>query len=112
MKKKIFLSLLVILSLVLVVGCGKKEAIAGSWTGTTADSLKMEVTLTFENGKFTYKNSSATVEGTYTIEDNKVTIECDDWSKEKVYEYEIKDGKLSLTATDLFSPSYKDLEKK
>ena len=31
------------------------------------------------------------------------------WEKEKVYKFEIKDDKLSLTATDMYSPSYDEM---
>lgn len=110
MKKKIVLSLVLVLSLFLVVGCGKKEAIAGTWQGKSTDGIK--VTLTFDNGKFTYKNDYSSTEGTYKIKDDVVTISAEAWSKDKEYKFEIKDGKLSLTANDIISPNYKDLEKK
>lgn len=110
MKKKIVLSLLTVLSLFMVIGCGKKDAIKGTWEGKSNDGI--EVTFTFKDGNFTYKNAYATVEGEYSIKDNNVTMNSEDWSKEKIYNYEIKDKKLTLTATDKISPSYTDLEKK
>lgn len=107
--KKILVSAMLCLSLFLMTGCGS-DKLKGTWGNAKDDELKA----TFEfngSGKVTYKNQFISErEGNYTIEDNKVTIK-DVWDDEKVYEFVIKDNKLSLTATDSYSPSYKDLNK-
>lgn len=110
--KKFLMSVVAVFALVLVVGCGKGNALVGTWEGATNDSLK--TTFTFEKGdKVSYENEfGIKSEGTYKIDGNKVTINLKSWDKEKVYKFEVKDKKLSLTATDQYSPSYKDMIKK
>lgn len=103
--KKLVISF--IACLFLFTGCGK-DVLSGSWSGESNDGLK--ATFTFDNGKVTYKNDYFENDGTYTIEDNKVTIK-EVWDNEKVYEFKVDGKTLSLTATDLFSPSYKSLKK-
>ncbi len=106
--KKVLVSVLLCLSLVFITGCGG-DKLKGTWSKATDDELNS--IFTFDgSGKVTYKNDYFSNDGTYTIEDNKVTIK-EVWSDVKTYEFVIKDNKLSLTATDNYSPSYKDLKK-
>ena len=46
------------------------------------------------------------------IKDDKVTIDLDIWSSPIEYKYEIKNGKLNLTATNGYSANYEGLTKK
>lgn len=111
--KKFLMSVVAVFALVLVVGCGsKKSPLVGKWSGATTDNLK--TTFTFEKGdKVAYENEfGIKSEGTYKVDGEKVTIKLKVWDKEKVYKFEVKSNKLSLTATDKYSPSYKDMEKK
>ena len=113
--KKVLLSLVVVLSFALLVGCGSKKAddpIVGTWEGATEDGLK--TTFTFTNkSEVKYENEFGfTGEGTYEIKDDEITITIDLWTDAKVYKYEIKDDKLSLETTDMYSPSYKDMTRK
>ena len=110
--KKFLFSVIAVFSLVLVVGCGKKSPIIGTWKGETNDGLK--TTFVFEKGdKVSYENQyGIKSEGTYKVDGKKVTIKLKSWDQEKVYEFEVKDDKLDLTATDKYSPSYKGMEKK
>ena len=106
--KKVLVGLVLCLSLVFITGCGS-DKLKGAWSGESNDGLKS--TFTFDGkGEVTYKNDFYENKGTYTIENNKVTIK-DVWSDNKVYEFTIKDDKLTLTATDNYSPSYKNLGK-
>ncbi len=107
--KKVLVGLVLCLSLVFITGCGS-DKLKGAWSGESNDGLKS--TFTFDGkGEVTYKNDYYENNGTDTIEYNKVTIK-DVFSDNKTYEFKIEDEKLSLTATDNYSPSYKDLEKK
>lgn len=110
--KRFLLSVIAVFSLVLVVGCGKSNPIVGTWKGETTDGLK--TTFVFEkNKKVSYENQfGIKSEGTYKIDGDKVTISLKLWDEDKVYDFKVKDNKLSLTATDKYSPSYKDMEKK
>ena len=110
--KKYFVSIIAVVSLFLVVGCGKTNKLIGTWNGKTNDGLKT----TFEfkkDGTVNYDNEYGFIStGTYQIKDNKVTISLESWDKEKVYEFIIKENKLNLTATDKYSPSYDGMTKK
>lgn len=110
--KKILLSIVSVAFLFVLTGCGKTDPIIGTWTGDSADSLN--TTFTFEkNGNCKYENEyGANDKGSYEINESKITISLDSWSKEKVYDYEINGDTLTLTATDLASPSYPELKKK
>ena len=110
--KKFLLSVVAVFALVLVVGCGKSSPLVGKWNGDTNDGLN--TTFTFEKGdKVSYENEfGVKSEGTYKIDGDKVTISLKSWDKEKVYKFEVKGSKLTLTATDKYSPSYKNMEKK
>lgn len=110
--KKVLVCLVAVLSLVIVTGCGKSNKLVGTWEGKTNDGLKT----TFEfkkGGDVKYSNEYGfDSEGTYEIDGNMVTINLKTWSQAKKYKFEVKNKKLSLTATDQFSPSYKDMAKK
>ena len=110
--KKIIVCLVAVLSLVLVTGCGKSSPLIGKWEGKTNDGMKT----TFEfkkKDKVSYSNEyGINSEGTYKVKDDIVTISLEAWSQDKEYKFEVKNNKLSLTAQDKYSPSYKDMEKK
>ena len=111
--KKFLFSVVAVFALVLVVGCGSKSSpLIGKWVGATNDGL--ETTFVFEKGdKISYENQfGIKSEGTYKIDGNKVTISLKTWDQEKVYKFEVKNDKLNLTATDKYSPSYKNMAKK
>ena len=109
--KKYLLTLCLILSLFVLVGCGSKCEIDGTWEGETNDGLK--TTFVFKDGKVEYSNEFGfDSKGTYAIKDDVITITLESWDNPKDYKYEIKEDKLSLTAQDKYSPSYKDMIKK
>ena len=109
--KKYFLCLLVLICVLTVTACGKSNDLVGTWDGATEDGLK--TTFTFKkDGEVEYKNEYGfNSTGEYKIKENIVTISLKSWQEAKEYKYEIKDKKLSLTATDLYSPSYKEMTK-
>ena len=109
--KKIFASIVTVCFLFILVGCGKSNKLIGTWKGATQDGLK--TTFKFEkNDKVTYENEYGfNSTGTYKITDDKVEISLESWSEAKVYKFEVKDGKLNLTATDQYSPSYAGMTK-
>ena len=114
MKKKLLLVSLLFVSLFVFVGCGSSNELVGTWKGlddAESRDMQMETTFVFEsNGNVTYSNEyGITGTGTYEINENKVTIEMDIWSK--VYEFKVDGDKLSLIATDAYSPSYSELIK-
>lgn len=108
--KKIITFVVLFASVLLLTACGGNKLI-GTWEGTANE---MKTTFTFKSGdKVEYKNElGINSTGTYKIKGEEVTIKLEAWDKEKVYKFEVKNNKLSLTATDSYSPSYKDMEKK
>lgn len=109
--KKIITLVLICTSVLLLTACGGNKLI-GTWEGKTEDGI--QTTFIFKSGnKVEYKNEVGfNSTGTYKINKDEVTINLESWDKEKVYKFEVKDKKLSLTATDSYSLSYKDMEKK
>ena len=117
MKKKYLLIVTVFLSLFLLVGCGGKDnALVGEWKGLTdGESRDMQIETTFNfksNGDVEYSNEfGINSTGTYEIKDDIVTIKLESWESAKDYKFEVKDDKLSLTAQDVYSPSYSEMVK-
>ena len=112
--KKIIVCLIMILSFSLLVGCGSKKEnnpIIGTWKGKTNDGL--ETTFIFEkDNKVKYDNEYGfSSEGTYKKDDKYIYINLSSWTDEKKYEYTLKEDKLDLKATDLYSPSYEGMKK-
>ena len=110
--KRFLICMITIMTIFLVTACGSKNALVGTWEGKTNDGL--ETTFVFKkDGKVEYKNEFGfNSEGTYKTKGDIVTISLESWDKDKEYKFEVKDKKLSLTAQDEYSPSYKDMEKK
>ena len=108
--KKLFLSFVVIFSIVVLTACGSNKLV-GTWKGETTDGIK--TTITFEKkDKVNYSNEYGfKSEGTYTIKGDKVTIDLEIWSSPIEYKFEIKNGKLNLTATNGYSANYENLTK-
>lgn len=117
MKKKIFLISLFFVSLISLVGCGKSaDKLKGTWKGLSdGESRDYQIDTTFKfdgNSNVEYENEyGIKSKGTYEIKDNKVTISLETWDSKKEYEFTINDNKLSLKATDVYSPSYSELIK-
>lgn len=117
MKKKIFLVLTLFVSLLIFTGCkGSSNELVGSWKGLTDGESRdnqIETTFTFEsNGDVSYSNEFGfTGKGTYEIKEDSVTITLDLWNAAKEYKFKVDKDKLSLTATDVYSPSYSEMIK-
>lgn len=108
--KKIILSLALIVSVIFLTACGDKTPeIVGKWSGETNDGINATFVFHKDN-TIDYDNTYFSNSGKYSLDGNKVTIE-DVWDNPKTYEYKIKDNKLSLIATDSYSPSYSGLSK-
>ncbi len=88
----------------------------GEWKGLTdgeSRDMQMETTFNFKsNGDVEYSNEfGINSTGTYEIKDDIVTIKLESWESAKDYKFEVKDDKLSLTAQDVYSPSYSEMVK-
>ncbi len=124
MKKNVLLIVLIvilifgILFVVHTMGNGRepKDLLIGTWKGLTdgeSREYQVETTFTFEkDGKLTYSNEYGfTSKGKYEITENLITLKTETWDKERVYEFEIKDNKLTMKTKDIYLPNYTDMEK-
>lgn len=116
MKKKYLLLIAIFTFTFVLVGCGKSSELEGTWKGLTdgeSRDTQMETTFTFKSGgEVEYKNEfGITSTGKYELKDNIVVIDLETWDKAKEYEYKVDGDKLSLKATDVYSPSYSELVK-
>ena len=116
MKKRFLLFSLFVASLFIFAGCGSSNKLVGTWKGLTdgeSRDMQIETTFKFEkNGDVSYSNEyGITSDGTYEIKDDKVVISLETWSESKTYEFKVDGDKLSLTATDVYSPSYSEMKK-
>ena len=109
MKK--LLSIVLCLSMIfLLAACGGGDALKGTWV--CEDEDYGTVTWKFDgSGKCSMSNDFFEGDGTYTITDNQVSIHLSLWDGDVVYDYEVSDSSLKLTATDSLAPDY-DLSKK
>lgn len=109
--KKILLSIVTVCFLLVLVGCGKSNKLIGKWKGATNDGIEVKWEF-LKKDVVKYENQyGIESSGKYTVKDDTVTISLDVWSEDIVYKYEVKDGKLNLTATTQFNPSYTGLTK-
>ena len=116
MKKRLLLIPLFLVSF-LFFGCGKSSnELLGTWKGLTDGSSReyqLETTFNFKSDdKLEYSNEfGIKSNGTYEINENKVAIKLEIWDESKIYEFKVNGDKLSLTATDTYSPSYSEMVK-
>jgi hypothetical protein len=82
----------IVCAFILVTGCGKKNPIIGTWTYEGGG-----FTYTFNEDKTgTYEAFAATLEFTYTAENNKLSILYKDNTKPFETDYTIEDNKLII----------------
>ena len=112
MRKSIALLLVLIIGASLLAGCGGSgDVLKGTWQGTYEDG---DATWTFDgNGKCNLTTIFLDKKpGTYTItNETKVDVKIDGWDDPITYSYKIDGSKLTLTASDPYSPNY-ELTKK
>lgn len=97
------IALCLIIALALVA-CGGGDALKGTWTCN--DENYGTVTFDFNgSGNCSFSNDFYSADGTYTINEQQVTIS-GVWSEDKIYDFAVTDNGLTLTATDELSPSY------
>lgn len=117
MKKKITSTAIILTFFVTILigltGCTKKNTLDGKWSDAKDDMYNAEWTFTEETKEVKMKSKYTEGKGTYTLKDeNKVTIDLDIWTNPIEYEYSFNDeGKLTLKATNGYSPNYIDLTK-
>ncbi len=94
--KKLVCALLVLTMVIALSACGKsKDAVTGTWTGDMG--LDGNITWTFDGkGGCTMKNEFMTQNGTYTLEDDQITIKLENWDNAKVYTFSVDGNSLTM----------------
>ena len=93
--KKIVALLLVVAALLTLSACGSKDALAGTWSAELgADGL---ITWTFDGkGKCTMENTYMKQNGTYSIDNDQLTVKLEAWSEPSTYTFSVDGNSLTM----------------
>ena len=93
--KKIVALLLVVAALLTLSACGSKDALAGTWSAELgADGL---ITWTFDGkGKCTMENAYMKQNGTYSIDNDQLTVKLEAWSEPSTYTFSVDGNSLTM----------------
>ena len=93
--KKIVALILVVAALLTLSACGSKDALAGTWSAELgADGL---ITWTFNGkGKCTMENAYMKQNGTYSIENDQLTVKLEAWSEPSTYTFSVDGNSLTM----------------
>ena len=93
--KKIVALLLVVAALLTLSACGSKDALAGTWSAELgADGL---ITWTFDGkGKCTMENAYMKQNGTYSIDNDQLTVKLEAWSEPSTYTISVDGNSLTM----------------
>ena len=93
--KKIVALLLVVAALLTLSACGSKDALAGTWSAELgADGL---ITWTFDGkGKCTMENAYIKQNGTYSIDNDQLTVKLEAWSEPSTYTFSVDGNSLTM----------------
>lgn len=96
MKMKRLLALLLIAATLLTfAACGSKDALAGTWSAELgADGV---ITWTFNGkGKCTMENAYMKQNGTYSIDNDQLTVKLEAWSEPSTYTFSVDGNSLTM----------------
>ena len=93
--KKIVALLLVVAALLTLSACGSKDALGGTWSAELgADGL---ITWTFDGkGKCTMENAYMKQNGTYSIDNDQLTVKLEAWSEPSTYTFSVDGNSLTM----------------
>ena len=93
--KKIVALLLVVAAILTLSACGSKDALAGTWSAELgADGL---ITWTFDGkGKCTMENAYMKQNGTYSIDNDQLTVKLEAWSEPSTYTFSVDGNSLTM----------------
>ena len=95
MKKYVALFLIAV-TLLTLAACGSKDALAGTWSADLGDDGV--ITWTFNGkGKCTMENAYMKQDGTYSIEDDQLTVTLESWSDPSVYTFSVDGSNLTMS---------------
>ena len=93
--KKIVALLLVVAALLTLSACGSKDALAGTWSAELgADGL---ITWTFDGkGKCTLEKAYMKQNGTYSIDNDQLTVKLEAWGEPSTYTFSVDGYSLTM----------------
>ena len=107
--KKIICSLLLIVFISLIIGCGKSKAnIIGTWYYTTSDIVRSDIYYKFNKDKTgSYYFYGEEKKFTYEYDFEKITIKYEKANNKNEYEYKVKDNILTIKDSKGTNVTYK-----
>ena len=95
MKRLAGLLLVAAIMILTLAACGSKDALAGTWSAELgADGL---ITWTFNGkGKCTMENAYMKQNGTYSIDNDQLTVKLEAWSEPSTYTFSVDGNSLTM----------------
>ena len=95
MKKLAGLLLVAAIMILTLAACGSKDALAGTWSAELgADGV---ITWSFNGkGKCTMENAYMKQKGTYSIEEDQLTVTLETWSEPSTYTFSVDGNSLTM----------------
>lgn len=95
--KKMLALLLALMMVLSLTACGgNKDALAGTWSADLGDDGV--ITWMFDGkGKCTMENAYMKQDGTYSIEDDQLTVTLESWSDPSVYTFSVDGSNLTMS---------------
>ena len=95
MKRLAGLLLVAAIMILMLAACGSKDALAGTWSAELgADGV---ITWSFNGkGKCTMENAYMKQKGTYSIEDDQLTVTLETWSEPSTYTFSVDGSSLTM----------------
>ena len=95
MKKLAGLLLAAAIMILTLAACGSKDALAGTWSAELgADGV---ITWSFNGkGKCTMENAYMKQKGTYSIEEDQLTVTLETWSEPSTYTFSVDGNSLTM----------------
>ena len=95
--KKMMALLLALMMVLSLTACGgNKDALAGTWSADLGDDGV--ITWMFDGkGKCTMENAYMKQDGTYSIEDDQLTVTLESWSDPSVYTFSVDGSNLTMS---------------
>ena len=95
MKRLTGLLLVAAIMILTLAACGSKDALAGTWSAELgADGV---ITWSFNGkGKCTMENAYMKQKGTYSIEDDQLTVTLETWSEPSTYTFSVDGNSLTM----------------
>ena len=95
MKRLAGLLLVAAIMILTLAACGSKDTLAGTWSAELgADGV---ITWSFNGkGKCTMENAYMKQKGTYSIEDDQLTVTLETWSELSTYTFSVDGSSLTM----------------